>query len=92
MQTVQIQIGRHIMWHLIRVYIVCYQDFPPKIEYKQQYRPDTPKMTNGLVQHITVKESTSIQWVNKLLQFQMHYSRLSVSSSPGLSRTTDISK
>ena len=23
-------------------------------------------MTNGLVQHITVKESTSIQWVNGL--------------------------
>ena len=30
---------------------------------KTQNRPDTPKMTNGPVQHITVEESTSIQWV-----------------------------
>ena len=28
-----------------------------------QNRPDTPKMTNGLIQHITVEESTNIQWV-----------------------------
>ena len=26
--------------------------------------PDTLKMTNGLIQHITVEESTCIQWVN----------------------------
>ena len=26
-------------------------------------RPNTPKMANGLVQHIPVEESTSIQWV-----------------------------
>ena len=25
--------------------------------------PDTPKMSNGLVQHITVEESASLQWV-----------------------------
>ena len=40
---------------------------------KASNRPDTPKMTNGLVQHITVEEFTSIQWVktisrNKLIQ------------------------
>ena len=34
-----------------------------KIEYRQQNRPDTPKMTNGLIKYITVEESTSIQWV-----------------------------
>ena len=28
-------------------------------------RLDTPKITNGLVQHLTVVESTSIPWVNK---------------------------
>ena len=27
-------------------------------------RPDTPVVTNGLIQHITVVESTGIQWVN----------------------------
>ena len=26
-------------------------------------RPGTPKMTNGLIQHIKVEESTSTQWV-----------------------------
>ena len=31
-QTVQTQIRRHTMWRLIRVYIVCQQDFPLKIE------------------------------------------------------------
>ena len=45
MQTVQIQIQHHIMWHLIRVYNVCLQDFPSKIKQKRQTRPDTPKMT-----------------------------------------------
>ena len=30
---------------------------------KATIRPDTPKMTNGLIQHITVEESISIQWV-----------------------------
>ena len=35
--------------------------FPSKIECKRQNRPNTPKMTNGCVQHITVEESTSIQ-------------------------------
>ena len=29
--------------------------FSIKNEYRQQNRPDTPKMTNGLVQHITVE-------------------------------------
>ena len=27
---------------------------------------DTPKMTNGLIQHKTVEGCTSIQWVPKL--------------------------
>ena len=63
MQTVQTQIRRRIMWRLIRVYIVCYQDFPFKIEQKRQNRPDIPKMTNELIQHASVEESTSIQWV-----------------------------
>ena len=31
---------------------------------KRQNRPDTSKMTNELVQHKLVEESTSIQWVN----------------------------
>ena len=51
------------MWRLIRVYVVCVNDLPLKIEKKQQNRPDTTKMTNRLVQHITVHESTSFQWV-----------------------------
>ena len=59
----QTQIRRHIMWRLIWVYIVCQQDFPPKIERKRQNRPDTPKMTIVLVHHLTVGESTSLQWV-----------------------------
>ena len=33
---------------------------------KQLNRPDTPKMTNGLIQHIKVEESTSIQRVRVL--------------------------
>ena len=65
-QTVQTQIRCHIMWHLIRVYLVCWQDFPSKIEWKWQTRSDTPKMTNGVIQHITMEESTSIQWVKCL--------------------------
>ena len=28
-------------------------------------RPDTPKMTNGLIQHIKVEESTSTRWVKR---------------------------
>ena len=41
--------------------------FHSKIEHKQQNRPDAPRMLNGLIQHITVEESTSIhvQWVNQ---------------------------
>ena len=35
-----------------------------KKKKKTQIRPDTPKMTNGLVQHITVEEFISIQWVS----------------------------
>ena len=39
--------------------------FSIKTRKKGQKTPDTPKMTNGLVEHITVEESTSIhvQWV-----------------------------
>ena len=36
-----------------------------KNRIKATIRPDTPKMTNRLVQHITVEESTSIQWVKR---------------------------
>ena len=32
--------------------------------FKQDFPPDTPKMTNTLVQHIAVEESTSVQEVN----------------------------
>ena len=39
-----------------------------KLELKRQNRPDTAKMTNGFVQHITVEESTSIQGVNNVWQ------------------------
>ena len=39
------------------------QFFSSKME-KATNRLDTSKMTIGLVQHITVIESTSIQWVN----------------------------
>ena len=59
----QTQIRCHIAWRLIRIYSVCLLDFPSKIEYTRQNKPDTPKMTNELIQHITVQESTSIQWV-----------------------------
>ena len=39
-------------------------EFFIKNRLKVKNRPDAPKMTNGLVQHITVQKSTSIQWVN----------------------------
>ena len=39
-----------------------------KIEEKQQNRSDTPKMTNELLQHITMGESTSIQWFKLNIQ------------------------
>ena len=35
--------------------------FSIKNKIKATNRPNTPKMTNGLIQHITVEESTSIQ-------------------------------
>ena len=38
-QTVQTQIRLLIMWRLIRVYIVCKQDFPSKIERKRKIDP-----------------------------------------------------
>ena len=56
----QTQIRRHIMWRLTRVYIASLQDFPSKMNKNNKL---DPKMTNGLVQHITVEESTSIKWV-----------------------------
>ena len=37
--------------------------FSIKTRIKARNRPDTPKLTNGLLQHITVEESTSIQGV-----------------------------
>ena len=40
--------------------------FSVKNGIKPQNRTDTPKMTNRCVQHITVEESTSIQWVKHL--------------------------
>ena len=63
-QTLQTKIRRHIMWHRIRDYIVCWQDFSFKKYNKWRNRPDTLKMANGLVQLITVEESTSIQCIN----------------------------
>ena len=77
MQTVQTKFRCHIMWHLIRVYIFCKQGCPTKIQIKQQIRPDTPIMTNGLIQHITVESS-------KVL-YQPYYSMcLPVVIGPGL--------
>ena len=38
--------------------------FSIKDRIKAKHIPDTTKMTNGPVQHITVEESTSIQWGN----------------------------
>ena len=38
----------------------------------QQNRPNTPKMTDGLVQHITVEESNSIQWVDIFVCFTVY--------------------
>ena len=52
------------MWRLIRIYSLYQKYFPSKIEEKRQNTSDTPKMTNGLVQHITMEESTGTQWVN----------------------------
>ena len=40
--------------------------FSIKNRIKPQNRSDAPKMTNRLIQHITVEESTSIQWVKHL--------------------------
>ena len=37
---------------------------PIKNRIKVTNRPDIPKMTDELVQYMTVEESTSIQWVN----------------------------
>ena len=34
----------------------------------RQKRPKTPKMTSGLVQHVALVESVSIQWVNIFYQ------------------------
>ena len=36
--------------------------FSIKHRIKAQNQTNTPKITNGLAQHITVEESTSIQW------------------------------
>ena len=44
--------------------------FSIKNRIKTKNRPDTPKMTNGLVQHITVEEFTSIQWVKSLKYYK----------------------
>ena len=38
-----------------------------KNSIKATNRLDTPKMTNGVIQHITMEESTSRQWVNLYL-------------------------
>ena len=43
--------------------------FSMKNRIKTQNRPNTPKMTNGLVQHITVEESTSTRWVKRAIFF-----------------------
>ena len=41
--------------------------FSIKNEIKATNRPDTPKMKNRLVQHITVEKSTSIQCLNVVI-------------------------
>ena len=67
-QTMQTLTRRHIMWRLVRVSLFANRMFI-KTTKKRQNRPDTPKLTNGLVQHITVEESTSIQWTESNTQF-----------------------
>ena len=42
--------------------------FSIKNRVKATNRHGTPKTTNGLVQHITVEESTCIQWVKNVLR------------------------
>ena len=46
--------------------------FSIKNRIKRQNRSDTPKMTNELVQHITVEESISIQRVSKGISYSVH--------------------
>ena len=41
-----------------------------KNRIKATNRPGTPKLTNGLIQYITVEESASIQWVK--LEWKMY--------------------
>ena len=50
--------------------------FSIKNRIKVANRPDTSKMTNGLVQHIIVEKSTCIQWVkgNNLLTVEQIFS------------------
>ena len=47
--------------------------FFTKTRMKGTKKPDTPKTTNGLVQHITVEESTSIQWVKRIYFTRSNY-------------------
>ena len=49
----------------LQCFATCNRIFHQKMNKSDKNRPDTSKMTNGLVQHITVEESTSIQWVKR---------------------------
>ena len=47
--------------------------FPVKKRKKRQKRPIIPEMTNRLVQHIIVEESTSTHWVNSPNKFLCNF-------------------
>ena len=52
------------MWRLTPHNVASDQDLHCLLTgFSIKNRPDTPKMTNGLVQHKTVEESNSKQWV-----------------------------
>ena len=60
-----------------------------EIESLWQYckiRPDTPEMTNGLIQNITVEESISIQWVKhySLTFSSVHLTRVAMGKMSGM--------
>ena len=59
-QTVQTEIRRHIMRRLSGSGLFAHRMSLPKIKLKRRNEPDTLKMTNGLVQHVTVEEFASI--------------------------------
>ena len=60
MQTVQTQIRRHNLRHLIRVYTVCLQEFYAKCGKSEHIYPKTLKVQNGFIQMIRVDKSTGL--------------------------------